>query len=287
MGGDQRTGAGGVQRHGRAAEVVEVRHPVGDDRTRGAGDRVRVRGRRVGDRQELVVVVRRADEDADVAAPQARRRDAGVLQCLPGELERHPLLRVDVVGFHLRQREELGVEALDVGQVAASGGGLGHPLGDARFGEELRPAAFGQIGDRVAALQQRLPHLSGGVHVAGESGGHAHDRDVLDIGRARPVLVVVELDLGLALDDDRGERLDGRMAEGHRRGQRDTGEVLDIAGHGDRVARGQPQFHHRGGLVDRVRRLPGCVGHPVAQPFAHFRHRHIGAGRGVGRFGRF
>ena len=106
-----------------------------------------------------------------------------MLQRLPGQLERHPLLRIDVVGLHLRQREELGVEALDVGQVAAAGAGLGDPLGDPRLVEELLPAALGQVGDRVAALEQRLPRLVGRVHVAGEPGGDADDRDVVDVAR--------------------------------------------------------------------------------------------------------
>ncbi len=104
-----------------------------------------------------------------------------MFQCLPGQFERHPLLRIDVVGLHLRQREELGVEALDVGQVAAAGAGLGDALGDARLVEELLPAALGQVGDGVAALEQCLPCLVRGVHVAGEPGGDAHNRDVVHV----------------------------------------------------------------------------------------------------------
>ena len=193
VGGDQRARAGGVDRDRRAVEVEEVRNPVGDNRTRGPGDRVRVGDGRVGHRQVAVVDDGGADEDADGLTAQAGRRDAGVLERLPGQLQRHPLLRVDVVGFGLRQREELGVEALDVGQVAAAGAGLVDPLGQPRLLHELRPAALGQVGDRVATLQQRLPGLLGGVHVAGQPGGQAHhgDVDALDRPAARPVGVVV------------------------------------------------------------------------------------------------
>ncbi len=133
----QRTRARRVDGDRRAAEVVEVRHPVGDDRAGGAGDGVGVRDRRVGDRQEAVVVGGAADEHADGLAAQARRRDAGVLERLPGQLQRHPLLRVDVVGLGLGHREELGVEALDVLQVAAPGAGVAHPLGQPRLFQEL------------------------------------------------------------------------------------------------------------------------------------------------------
>ena len=65
--GDQRRRAGGVDGHRRAAEVVEVGHPVGDDRARRAGDGVRVRDVGIGHRQEAVVVVGAADVDADVS----------------------------------------------------------------------------------------------------------------------------------------------------------------------------------------------------------------------------
>ena len=177
----QRARAGGIQRHRRSAEVEEIRHPVGDDRARGAGDRVRMRDRRVGHRQEAVVVGGGADVDTDAVAAQARRRDPGVLQCLPRQLERHPLLRVEVVGLHLRQREELRVETLDVAQVPAAGAGLRDQLGQPRLLEEFRPAALGQVDDRVAPGEQRLPHLVGRVHVAGEPGGQPDDRDVVDV----------------------------------------------------------------------------------------------------------
>ncbi len=174
-------------------EVVEVGHPVGDDRAAGAGDRIRVRDRRVRHRQEAVVVGGAADVHTDGLAAQARRRDAGVLERLPGQLQRHPLLRVDVVGFGLGHREELRIEALDVLQVAAPGAGPGDPRGQPRLFEEFRPAPVGQVGDPVAAFQQRLPGLLGGVHLAREAGGQAHDRDVDALGRAgaRPVFGVI------------------------------------------------------------------------------------------------
>ena len=209
--GDQRRRAGGVDGHRRAAEIVEVGHPVGDDRTRRAGDRVRVGDRGVRHRQETVVVQRTADVHADVTAAQAGRGNPGLLQGLPGQFQGHPLLRIDIVGLHLRQREELRVEALDVRQVATAGVCLGDPFGDSRLVEKLRPPPLRQVGDRVTPFEECGPHLLGSVHVPWKAGGHAHDRNIEPalfdlVGVAQPVLGVQCrcVYLGLALDDDRG-----------------------------------------------------------------------------------
>ncbi len=272
----QGAGARGVQRHRGAAEVVKVGHPVGDDRVRGAGDGVRVRDGRVGHRQELIVVVGESDVHTDGLTAQARRGDAGVFERLPGQLEGHPLLRVDVVGFGLSDREELRVEALDVFQVATAGAGLGNQLGDPRLFEEFRPAAFGQVGDGVAALHQRLPGFARAVHVPGQPGGQPDDRDVDALGRAGagPVDAVEAAGIpvgafGFALDNAGRQRLDGRVLERHGNRQRDAGQVLDVGGHGHRVARRQAQLDHGNGLVDRVGGLADGPAHPVAQPCPH------------------
>ncbi len=286
MGGDQRARAGGVDRDRRAVEVEEVGNPVGDDRTRCAGDGVRVGDGRIRHRQEAVVVHRRANEDADRFTAQAGRRNAGVLECLPGQLEGHPLLRVDVVGFGLGQREELGVETLDVTEISAAGARLLDRLGQPRFVHEFRPATLGQVGDRVAAFQQRGPGLIGGVHVTRQPGGQTDDGDVdpLDGSGSAPVefVGVGGVEFGVALDDPGGQRLDGRVLERGRDRDGDSGGVLDVGRHRHRVARGQPQLHHRRGLVDRVGRLAGGLGDPVAQPLPHLSDGHRRAGRGDG-----
>ena len=238
---------------------------------------------RVRHRQVAVVHHRGADEHADRFAAQAGRRDTGVLERLPGQLQRHPLLRVDVVGFGLGQREELRVEALDVAEVAAAGAGLLDRLGQPRFLHELRPAALGQVGDRVATLQQRLPGLVGGVHIAGQPGGQAHhgDVDALDRSLAGPVGVVIGggVEFGVALDDPGGQRFDRRVLERGRDRHGDPGVVFDVGGHRHRIARGQTQFDHGCRLVDRVGRTAGGVADPLAQPLPHLGDGHVGASR--------
>ena len=244
------------------------------------GDRVGVREGGIRNGQEAVIGVGESDIDADGLAAQAGRRDAGVLQCLPGQLQRHPLLRVDVVGFGFGHREELRIEALDVLQVAATGAGLCNSRGQPRLFQEFRPAPRGQISNGVAAFQQRLPGFFGAVHVPGQSRGQANDRDVDAFGRAgtRPVegVAAVVRSFRLALDDAGRQRFDGRMLESHRDRERDAGHVLDVGGHRHGIPRRQAQLHHGHRLVDRVGRLPHGLAHPVAQPFPHLGDRQLG-----------
>src|SRR5690606_37174578 len=63
-----------------------------------------------------------ADEHAGAAALERPRRDAGVLERLPGHLQEQALLRVQLHGLPRRDAEERGIEAID------------------RYGEQARPA---------------------------------------------------------------------------------------------------------------------------------------------------
>ena len=112
-----------------------------------------MRGPRIHHRQIAVVIGGTADVHPDAFAPQTRCGDVGALKSLPGEFERQPLLGVEIIGLHLRQCEELGIETLEVGQVTAAGAGFGDPFGQSRLAHELRPATLGQVGDGVAALE--------------------------------------------------------------------------------------------------------------------------------------
>ena len=84
-----------------------------------------MRGPRIHHRQIAVVIGGTADVHPDAFAPQARCGDVGAFKSFPGEFERQSLLRIEVIGLHLRQREELGIETLEVGQVPAAGAGFG------------------------------------------------------------------------------------------------------------------------------------------------------------------
>ncbi len=277
---DERRRARRVQRDRRAAEVVEVRDTIRDDRRGRARQGVRVRRRRIAHREQLVVVGRRAEEHTDVAALERARRNVSVLERLPRQLQRQPLLRVHILDLERRHREELGVEAVHVVEVTTLGGGLLDGGRDIRIGGELRPAALGQIGDRVTALDQQLPHLLRRVPGAREARREADDRDVVRLpARDAPAVVrgvvAVRGQLRLTLDDAGGQRGDGRMLVDDRGRERDAHEILDLPRQRDRVAGGETELLQRAIVGYRRRRLPGGLSDPVAHPLAQLRDRHL------------
>jgi hypothetical protein len=122
----------------------------------------------------------RARVDADRQAAPARR-DAGILERLPGAFEQQPLLRVHELGLAVADAEQRGVEAFDVVEHAGErhvGGVRDHGLRNAG-GAQLRrrePAIA------LAARAQVGPQL---VEVAGarETPRHAQHGDPLGGGR--------------------------------------------------------------------------------------------------------
>ncbi len=99
VGGDQRRRAGRVQRDAGAAQVEGVGDAVGDGAGRRADPGPRLDARQVLELAPPVVVGADADEDARVLPGQCGRRDAGVFERLPADLEQHPLLRVHQLGL--------------------------------------------------------------------------------------------------------------------------------------------------------------------------------------------
>ena len=59
-------------------------------------------------------------------------------------------------------------------------------------------------------------------------------------------------------------RLDRRVPERDRGGQRHSGEILDVTGHRDGVTRRQTQLDHRCRFADRIRRLRRGIADPIA-----------------------
>jgi hypothetical protein len=122
--GDQRRGLPGVHDDAGTAQAERVRHPVGDPGPQQAGEAVR--GDRPGTEvvgQQRVVVVDGTEVDAGVPVAEPLRGPAGVLERLPGQLQREPLARVHGGRLAGRDPEEPGVEAGYVVQEAA------HPAG--------------------------------------------------------------------------------------------------------------------------------------------------------------
>ena len=155
--GDQRRRAGGVDVERRAAEVEGVGDPVRDDRTRRAGQGVRVGLGGVGGDEHAVVAVGGTHVHADGTAAQLVGRDAGVLERMPGLLQDEALLRVDVLRLERGQAEEFIVEGGDVVEVAAVGVDQLHLLAHDRVSGVFAPPAHGARAGRGAALDQQLP----------------------------------------------------------------------------------------------------------------------------------
>ena len=79
-----------------------------------SGREMGIGDRNVADHRMRIVGLRGADEHADVGSCHRARRDAGVFQCFPGELEQDPLLRIHLLGFARRDAEDARIKAPDV-----------------------------------------------------------------------------------------------------------------------------------------------------------------------------
>ena len=120
--GGQRGGAGGVHGDARAAQVEAIGDAVGRDAVGGAGGGVGADAGVLpwGALDALVIIVRDADEDADIGALFKIEHKAGVLHGLPRGFQQKPVLRVDVGSFARRNAEELGIELIDGIEKAAA-----------------------------------------------------------------------------------------------------------------------------------------------------------------------
>ena len=192
-----------------------------------------------------------------------------MLERLPGEFQREPLLWVDHLDLARAHLEEVGVERAHVVEVAALGVRRLEDLGETRIGGELGPPALGQVGDAVDAADERLPgRLRGGAGL-GETRRQADDRDVV-VGAAltlpEGVDCVGEAFVGVAVDDALRQRRDRRVVVDHGRGQDDPGLVLDVGGERHGIARGESEFFHRAVDVDLGDRHGRRLRHPFTQP---------------------
>ena len=202
-----------------------------------------------------------------------------MFECLPSQFECEALLRVHHLDLARRHLEEVGVEALDVVEVAALEVGLVEHLGDPRIRLELGPAILGEVADAVAAVDQQVPGGFRGVARLRETCCHPDDRDVVVRASRAVVQIVVVIVLAasirVALDDALGQRRDRRVLVRDGGGEDDAGLVLDVARQRNRVARGQAELFHRPVVGDLVDRQSGRVGDPLPQPLPELRDRQV------------
>ena len=280
---DERGGACGVERERRPAEVVGVGHAARDDRALRTRHRVRRRGLGIGGDHRLEIGRGGADEHADLLALELVRGDVRVLQRLPCELQREPLLRVDHLGLAGTHPEELGIEVLDLvfGEPARATRRLGENLLNVGVGGPLLPPFGGALGGAVLAGGEQVPHGLRVVRAAGEARGDADDRDLAVFRGARDA----DGDRGgdgrdgvlgaRPLDEVFGQRRDRRVLVGDGGVERAPEQLLELAGQRHRVAGGQAITFERGVVVDARDVLAGRVGDPFPQPVAHLCDGHL------------
>src|SRR5438874_204089 len=116
----------------------------------GVGRNPEVVGRRA--LHSLIIIVRNANKDANVAALLEVEDDAGVFDRLPRRLQQQTMLRIHVRSFARRDAEELRIELVDLIQEA---GPLNERLSrDPWFGIVVAldvPSICGDLADRVPA----------------------------------------------------------------------------------------------------------------------------------------
>ena len=125
---------------------------------------------------DLVVVVRNADEHADVGALFEIEHEPGVFDRLPRRLEEQPLLRIDVGRFARRDAEKLRIELVDaIDEAAALGDRLPDDAGLRIVKAFHVPPIRRHLADGLAALDQQFPERFGVIDSAGETAADSDD----------------------------------------------------------------------------------------------------------------
>ena len=96
---DQGRGTRGIHGEARPVQAEEIGKPPRQRARCIAGAEIRIDPLPLCEQHASVVAVADAEEDAGIGAMQRRRRDAGILQRMPGSLEHEALLRVHALRF--------------------------------------------------------------------------------------------------------------------------------------------------------------------------------------------
>ena len=149
----QRGRTRGIHRHAWAAQIQAIRNPIGGDAMGATSRRMRTDAGMI-ERcalNSLIIVMRNADEDAEIGSALQIEHEPCILDSLPGRFEEEPLLRIDVGSFPRRNAEELRIELIDpfdesaaLGDRFASQPGLDHNI--ARHSSD-RPAPRRRLHD--------------------------------------------------------------------------------------------------------------------------------------------
>ena len=194
-----------------------------------------------------------------------------MLERLPSDLEHHALLGIDPAGLARADREELGIEARDIGQKSASTRGTRHHLGvGGRLG--FGPSARGHLAHGVPATSEQAPEVLGSADVAGQPATDSDDRHRI-FGAARRAAPTIDRTLA---DERRREPPNRRVVPDQRAREWPVEQILETSGELDGVAGGQAVVDQRPIDLDLVGREPATLTNRTGQPPLELRDRDPG-----------
>src|SRR5262249_21874988 len=133
----------------------------------------------------LIVVVRDANKNANIASHLKIEHQSGVLDRFPCRLEKQPMLRIHIRCFTRRDSKKLWVKLVDLVQEAAplrksfssnSWLGIIIPL--------HIPAVCRHIDDGIAAFDQQFPESLCVIDSAGKAAANSNDGDTVFVHKA-------------------------------------------------------------------------------------------------------
>ncbi len=151
MQSDQRRRAGGIHRHGRTVQVVDIRQTVGGDTHGIAGHHMGCQAGQIVQTAHAVIQAGNTNINRTVTTGHAGGQDARILHGFPGQLQQQALLGVQPGGFARGNAKKVRIELVnarqDTGRKSNATTRLG-PFIVLQLGR--RPAVRGDFRNQVA-----------------------------------------------------------------------------------------------------------------------------------------
>ena len=216
----QRRRTGRINLQDRPVQAEHIGDPTGRNAPRGSECSVSIQlGKSISIvRPRRVIVGTHADEDAGFAATQTGRRDTGLLERFPDNLQQQPLLRIELFGFARSDPKERGVELVHrIDEAAVPHIHLARRVGVAIEVVSDVPTLAWNLTDRVATPFEQPPKRIRRIRTR-KSTAHADDGDV----SVRHIFNVLDLSrhFGNMSHEMLGQSIDVGMRPKHRRRNR-------------------------------------------------------------------
>ena len=180
---DQRGRARRVDCDARPFQIEHIRQAIRRNTVRTPSAGVGVDPLDVRKRNLVIVVGADTQKHPGLAASELLARKPGVLECLPGNLQQQPLLRIHPHRLAGRNAKELRVEIEDIFEAASPA--RTHFTRRRRVGIVQRmhiPAVGRHLSDGIDAIMKQIPERLGCMRPGGKAAAHANDRDRLVLG---------------------------------------------------------------------------------------------------------